>query len=244
MKPIRFLANEPARLAGYRVNNVGNNDWNSFRLNERDAYEELILALKRLQHGLCAYCEISLETKNCPDHQIEHFLPKSIAEYEHRALDYRNMLACCCGGGASHFRDRDHFTPPAHENLSCGQKKETSLAEVDPRLIPPGAIMFILLADGMFEANGPGCQAAGLDPAQVTRVIELLGLNCPRLKNARKRVFDRVNSDLLESSASDLARIYLLPNEHDVLLPFFTTIRIALQPDAEVILSQVPKPWI
>lgn len=63
--------------------------WNSVRRRlQSDAQ-----ALAELFRRKCAYCESPIEHVS-PAH-IEHFAPKSLSEYEHRAFDWLNWLYAC-----------------------------------------------------------------------------------------------------------------------------------------------------
>ena len=79
---------EPAILKAYRTANPASN-WDQMKNEDPECYNALRKALYRDQGGLCAYCEINLESKNT---QIGHFHPKSDKSGQHSwAFDWDNL---------------------------------------------------------------------------------------------------------------------------------------------------------
>jgi uncharacterized protein (TIGR02646 family) len=213
MKRVRGLMAEPPKLAEYRKALDARqepHDYNTFRdyrdpdrADEETPYSELKLKLYEAQHGLCAYCEISVRHKGGP-FQVEHYRPKSGGLKRH--LDFQNLLGCCEGGvNPYHERHKWHYFPPAKTNRSCGARKEDQepsvLGILDPRkipLLPSGpALPAVVTVDdeGVIEPNEEGCKAVGIEKKDVQETLDKLGLNVPRLKLARKNLWDALKKN-------------------------------------------------
>ena len=252
MKRIR-TRNEPTPgLARYRQT-AADPSWSGFRrLRHQRAYRELRNALLDLQHGLCAYCEASLDEERC---QIEHVVPRSDAQSgPRRELDIANLVVCCLGGAelgpSSDLEPEDDGPVPSSGNLSCGQKKgpHTSPEFVDPRTLPAVPALLRVDRSGRIESDEASCRSAGSNPERMTQTIELLNLNAARLRQERRRRW----RSLVRSAAAPRdgrtrevwVRSELLPGRDDRLVGFFTTARSFFGPLGERILAEPPQVWI
>ena len=69
----------PERLHNY-AQAFPDETWEHFRRRNRRGYREVKQQLLQDQHGLCAYCEISIKLAenedNVDDFRVEHFFPK------------------------------------------------------------------------------------------------------------------------------------------------------------------------
>jgi uncharacterized protein (TIGR02646 family) len=209
-------------------------NWADFRdHNSSKSYNELMNALSERQHQLCCYCEIDLHGS---DRQIEHFIPQSDPiDGAVKATDWTNLLACCKGGTNSLFgpgraEDQMRYRRPVPENQSCGQAKGNRPASdfVDPRLLAALPSVTRVLDDGKLESDDQACINAGLSEQDVTVTIDRLGLNGPRLRNARANHWDALRVSWGEETdpvvLAAAVRQELLPDENGVLVRFFTPI--------------------
>ena len=252
MKRIRVLA-EPTRGLREYHDSVDNPSWDEFCSHDAGAsLRELRATLARNQHELCAYCEIDIRQ---PPRQLEHVVPRSDpALGERKALDVANMVACCMGGtvrpaGPGHA-GADRYRAPVRMNMSCGQAKgnENDEAFIDPRTLSESPSPMRVGSDGRVEADEGVCQVARVAPEHVTRTIEILRLNAPRLRVARQKW----RRDLVERSQhvgdadrmNAWIRAVLTPDGDRRLSPFFTTSRCYFGGAAERVLDEQPRAWI
>ena len=109
--------------------------------------------------------------------------------------------------------------------------------------------LFRVLGDGEITADLTACRSQGVDPARVTRTIETLGLNVPRLRDARAAhrrdleldwtVYDGDQNKIIAA-----ARRELLPDDAGRLPAFFTTTRSFFGPLAEAVLEAADEAWV
>lgn len=259
MKHVRVLITEPPLLQQYCANNPteqlrppkeATETWDAFKTNQA-AYIQLLDDLTHAQQGLCIYCEqriIDATGHRVPmDYQVEHVLPKSGAVG--RALDWTNLALACCGGTFPHHQDASRQYSSA-VNTSCGQKKDDSLLPCDPRGIPLLHPPVEVGIDGRLGVNHRNCDAAGLVPKDVGDAIDLLNLNCERLRKTRQDHRDNINAWLVPLLAELLAGAHLDAAQRQQMLELFiagrlkpdnfaslrawwTTERNALGPDAD-----------
>lgn len=222
--------------------------WEGFRSHDAgQAYRELIEELMGAQYGLCAYCEKDLSEL---DRQVEHVVPQSdAAQGALRALDYRNLIACCKGGTAR-SDDADRYMKPPKRNRSCGEAKGARMNAgfVDPRELPAMPSLVRVLIDGWLEADAEACATAGVPADHLTRTIEMLNLNARRLLVARAKRWRALDDEWGEldgdpDGLSKAARRELLPDDGK-LRKFFTTSRCYFGPVAERVLGKQPRAWI
>ena len=257
MKRISGLEVPTPGLSEYRDQERDAATWGGFGSHggKSDAKRELADALAGIQHGLCGYCEIELHPR---DREIEHVIPRSDRARggTERALDHTNMIACCRGNASKLHHpdirgDATRFRPPPRAHQSCGHAKgDTSDPDVlDPRTVPTLPSLFRVLGDGEITADEAACQSEGVDPACVARTIEILGLNVPRLREARASrrrdlELDWAGYDGDQSKIRAAARRELLPDDAGKLPGFFTTTRSFFGPLAEVILEAADGAWV
>lgn len=251
------MLNEPPQgLARYLHAEYDNRSWEGFRdYKTGDAYRELVDSLVDVQHGLCGYCEIDL---SCLDRQVEHVVPRSDRNRgPARALDHTNMIACCTGGtsrnlfGPDAYDDEDRFFSPPSRNISCGQAKgnDSHAGFLDPRVLPGFPSLMRVRFGGRIEPDEMACKGSGFTAEDVSKTIEILGLNVERLRLAREKHWNALNDSWnqhLEDFAvmEAAARSELLPNEHGQLTRFFSTNRAYFESYGEGVLAEQPQPWI
>ena len=93
MKRVYKSPATPERLRSY-VKAFPDETWEHFRRRNRRGYREVKQQLLQDQHGLCAYCEISIKLAefedNVDDFRVEHFFPKVATQLEKgRETDFR-----------------------------------------------------------------------------------------------------------------------------------------------------------
>ncbi len=251
MKVIRGLKTPTSGLAEYLDAVEDEVNWDEFRSHNSGAsYRDLREALTQNQHGLCAYCEISIRGWL---RQVEHLIPRSYGENgKQKATDIANMVACCKGGTVQ-IDEEDHYQRPVRHNISCGQAKGNVNDEnfVDPRKLPALPSLLRVVDDGQIEADETTCERTGFPADRLTRTIEILNLNAERLRLQREkrwiglqeesgRIDDPDNPDMMKTWIRHL----LTPDENERLNPFFTTTRSYFGALAERILVEESPKWI
>ena len=177
MKRIRGLPDGTPGLKDYLEVETQGASWDAFHshLGGR-AHRGLIEELVDLQHGLCGYCEIRLTEL---DRQVEHVVPQSDpVQGASRALDFRNLIACC-KGGTWRSSDGSRYLRPVRQNRTCGEEKGARRikAFLDPRELPAAPSLARVLEDGRIEADVVACTSAGVSAGDVNETIEMLNLN-------------------------------------------------------------------
>lgn len=218
--------------------------WEDFKNEAQEGYKRLVEQIVSHQNGQCAYCEINLTEY---DRMIEHFHPKSDTSSGHNwALDFHNMLATCKGGTNPHSKDEMRFVDPLPENLSCDQRKGDKILDgviLHPRDIPASPPVFQVGMTGELRPHEKHCKQTGVAVEKIQAAIdtENLNLNCNRLKDARRTVWDQLLLREYNGEPADkLMNEYLLPENDGRLFRFFTTIRSYFSPDAEQIIRLIP----
>lgn len=248
MKRIRRLPDRTPGLEDYLKVETQRASWDGFRSHDGGrAYRGLVEELTELQHGLCGYCETSLTER---DRQVEHVVPRSDpVQGASRALDFRNLMACCKGGTAR-SRDADRYLPPVNRHRSCGEAKggRVNGEFVDPRNLPSLPALMKVRDDGSIEADLAACASAGVSADHVTRTIEVLNLNAGRLRIAREKRWRALNDEWREwfddpDRMNEAARDELLPT-NDRLRRFFTTSRSYFGAIGERVLDEHPRTWV
>ncbi|MDE3259722.1 MAG: TIGR02646 family protein [Gemmatimonadota bacterium] len=251
MKAIRGLSTPTSGLGQY-LEDVGEGaNWNEFRShNSGGSYRELSEALTQNQHGICAYCEITI---NDLRRQVEHVIPQSDdKDGKKRATDIANMVACCTGGTVQiHAMDRQRR--PGRNNISCGQAKGSKNVDdfADPRTLPFLPSVLRVIDDGQIEADESNCKRSGLPSDRLTRTVDILNLNAERLRLQREKQWiglqeetEKIEDPGNPERINAWIRSLLTPDENDRLNPFFTTTRSYFGALAELILTEEPKNWI
>ncbi|NOQ35486.1 MAG: TIGR02646 family protein [Methylococcaceae bacterium] len=171
--------------------------WNSFKGNAH-----VIEALFYRQHGLCAYCEIELELmadKGIGRH-IEHILPKSLNS--ELTFEYSNMLLSCFSSGGEITATANDPAP-----ISCGHANSKKANNWDVSL-------FIKPTDNdceryfSVELDGeiiPHPQLTSNETQHAHYTIELLNLNCLRLKRLREEIIIEGYNIINELQGSSVA---------------------------------------
>ena len=251
-----MLNGPPGGLESYLRLSLETKSWEDFRnFRTGDAYRELVEALIEAQHGLCGYCEIDL---TCLDRQVEHVVPRSDRDSGRaRTLDHTNMIACCTGGtsrnlfGPDAYDDQDRYFSPPVRNVSCGQEKgnESHAWFIDPRALPDFPSLVRVRFDGRIEPDDTACERNGFSAEDVSKTLEILGLNVERLRLAREKHWNAL-SDSWNQHLDDVelmeavARSELLPNERGKLTRFFSTNRAYFGSYGEGVLAEQPQLWI
>jgi len=253
MKRCRKSRAEPARLAAYRETNP-EGTCEQFRDEAASAHEEVVATLERDQGGLCAYCEMDLVPGI--DQGVEHFHPKSDgSDGRNWHLDWDNLLLCCRGGqgwtGAQAVAE-GRAREPRIENLSCDARKGSQVLDdrlLNPLEVPAFPRLFKFLGDGRIQVDQAECEEAGIEPAEAEDTIDLLGLNCPRLRDARAEVLHHIERTINVARRKAGARPgatfryllerYLTQDQNGRWSRFFTLIRWRLRDSAETHLREI-----
>jgi uncharacterized protein (TIGR02646 family) len=140
--------------------------------------DELRRALVREQAGLCCYC-LGRITTDFNGMKIEHWASQD--RHAHRQLEYSNLLGACMGGQGSPRSQQHCDTAKGNEDLFVNP--------ADPR--HACAELFTYSTNGKIEA------ASG--DARVTRDIETLALNQPRLMAGRRAMIAEVTGEVLRT---------------------------------------------
>ena len=244
MKPTRGIGESPPLLRRYCEDPTKTQSWKGLRgdAEGRTAYIELSEALIAAQRGLCCYCEINLIVPL--DRQIEHVLSRE--QFPDKALDPANILAGCVGGSQPALAaERDHYLAPPKGNLICGQKK-LNAETLDPRTLPIDVPIFVVATDGRMVVDTAICDTSGIPQQAAYRARDVLGLNAPRLVNARKKIMEQLSEAPVEPlpQREFVAREQLLPDATGKLMPWFTTRRSHFGAVSEKILAEPPQDWI
>ncbi len=170
---------------------------------------QLKAALHARQNGLCVYCEIGLENsdnQNIGSH-VDHILPKE----KHPALtfDYDNLVLSCFATGGEIKADEKDPAP-----VSCGHAELKRTNKFDESL-------FIKPTDSncehyfSFELDGRAIAYPGLsspDTDKVEHTLEVLNLNCLRLKRLREDTITQLYQIVteLQNDNDELKRFLIL----------------------------------
>ena len=119
---------------------------------------------------------------------------------------------------------------------------------VDPRELPALPSLIRVRYDGRIEADVAACRSEGVSAGDVTRTVEVLNLNAPRLRVQRESRWRALNDAWGElfndaDAMRNAARGELLP-VGGRLPDFFTTRRSYFGAVAERILGEMPRTWI
>ncbi len=252
MKRVYKSREEPALLRRYRLHNP-EETWEHFRRRSRNGYRQVKEAILRDQHGLCAYCEISIKMAEdegeVDDFRVEHFYPKNATqEHGHNYhLDWRNLLGVCHGGSQPQVPDAGWRYSSLKRDRSCDVPKggkEISELILNPLEIP-GDVRLFRYAEysGRMYVDEASCPHELQSRAQST--IRELNLNAPRLMRMRLEVIHKLEEEISEDLAKGmeleevlelLASSYLVPDYYGTMLPFFSVIRWYLGEAAETII--------
>lgn len=174
--------------------------WEEFKHENRGSgrcSDAVMSALIAAQHGLCAYCEITLDPPLWAE--VEHWHPKDPAQSSGHnwGLDFSNFMAAC-EGGTRDKPDRGRALPPIARTCHCGAAKKnadltTSL--LDPRVdVPATPNIWHIVAEGRMSVNEG---AAGALAPRATETIERLRLDSPVLTRLRAQVWSELDKDVV-----------------------------------------------
>jgi uncharacterized protein (TIGR02646 family) len=176
--------------------------WHSFRHHKAEVLDFLLTE----QYGLCCYSELRADLAGLGYH-IEHVQPKSL--YPDRTFDYRNLAASALDEkNLASFKANKEETFAGHAKL---QQFDATLFischESDCQRY------FAYLSDGrVVPANG----LTSVERDRAIYTIQLLNLDCPFLRNRRRRWWEKLErlfDEHIEKdwSLENLAAIDLLP---------------------------------
>lgn len=212
------------------------------------------------QGGLCAYCEIDIRNNDPVLCRVEHFHPKADVSLPlfNWALAWQNMLGVCNGGSNPHASTPGFHRAPLRQNLSCDAHKDQQIQVgalsphcegwiLNPLELHASPCLFkINKFDGCIEPDSHTCQTVEPFPNNhhatvedlVRHTIEMLNLNCDRLKDARLVVIRDIEKNKKKQreqgfdatqGMTNLVRYYF----RQTWPRFFTTIRLCLGRAAE-----------
>ena len=144
----------------------------------RSTREILDSSLLEEQGYICCYCGIELKDKN---YHREHLIPQSVAP--DKKLDYSNLLASCYAGQKTSEPDDEGRIDSRQKDKAehCGDHRpQKTLLKITP-LDPECESCFKYTIEGQILASG---SKDAVD--RVSETIEMLGLDCGRLKRLRK----------------------------------------------------------
>lgn len=255
MKRIYKRLEEPPLLKAYREQ-YPDEIWEHFRRRCRKGYHEVKRAILEDQHGLCAYCEISIkfaENENeVDDFRVEHFYPKAgTNEEKHNYhLDWKNLLGVCHGGSQPDVPNPQWRFSNYKKDRSCDVPKggkEITKRILNPSLIPAQFRLFRYAEHtGRMYVDEESCPENMRKKARNT--IKELNLNAPRLMRMRKVVIQSLEDEIsqnienggeLDEVLQFLAETLLLPDAVGRTVPFFTVVRWYLGEAAERVLAAV-----
>lgn len=165
-------ATAPRKLANRFLQGILANpksSWQSF-----DGKQELKKNLSAIQNGLCAYCEIRLDTSI--GNHLEHIDSKSLNA--HKTFEYQNIVCSCIKDSLS---DNEDTNP-----ISCGHAKRSRSIDIKPT----DTECETYFSFDLFGRVVPN-EILTIDEKQKAQnTIDILNLNCKRLKRQREAVVD------------------------------------------------------
>lgn len=254
MKRVYKTPETPEGLKRYSLR-FPHETWERFRRFTRRGYREVKQQLLQDQHGLCAYCEISImladDEESVDDFRVEHFYPKGETNFKQHNyhLDWQNLLGVCHGGSQPNVEDPEWRFSSRRIDRSCDVLKGGKLISgriLNPLQIPAEVRLFRYNEhDGRMIVDEATCPKELRKRAKNT--IRELNLNAPRLMRMRLEVIrflqDEVEAGLscgepFENILPLLAEHLLQPNEQGNYAPFFTLLRWYLGSEAETFLAK------
>lgn len=229
--------------------------WDDFRNhNQGNDYKIIKMLIFNEQSNLCAFCEDKIvETHK---QRLEHFHPKSdITNLNNWALDWLNVIGVCLGGS-----DVDKTKHPLPANLSCDAYKDYLITQgklsifcegylLNPLYIPALPCLFDLdKRTGELKAK-ENYESIDIESNQydstaklVEATINILNLNCDRLKSNRLEVLKFYNQEIKKmrekgdkEGFKKLAERWFSQKWYS----YFTTRRILLGSHAETYLKSI-----
>lgn len=141
--------------------------WSSFK-----GKAELKDNLFAIQNGLCAYCEIRIDSEI--GSHLEHIESKS--QNPSKTFEYTNIVSSCIKGSLVDSED----TNP----MSCGHAKKRQSIDIKPTDINCEDYFSF----DLFGKIIPNTNRSELEQKKAQNTIDTLNLNCLRLKRDRKSV--------------------------------------------------------
>lgn len=229
--------------------------WEHFRRRSRRGYKEVKKQIYKDQHGLCAYCEISIKfaesEDDIDDFRVEHFHPKSETDNKSKNwhLNWENMLGVCHGGSQKDVPNADWRYSSRKNDRSCDIPKggrDLSHIILNPLYIPAATRLFSYVEhNGRMMVDTTTCPEKLAKKANNT--IRELNLNARRLRRMRLVVINVLQEEIenglrqgleFEECLELLAEGLLTPDKDGAYRPFFTVIRWYLGPAAERFLAR------
>ncbi len=250
MKRVYKSAQEPESLRIYREH-YPHETWEHFRRRTSTGYKDVKQQLLADQHGLCAYCEISIKMAEkdgeIDDFRVEHFYPKSATNLKsghNFHLDWRNMLGVCHGGSQPEVAGAKERYTARKDDRTCDVPKGDKMISkliLNPLKIPARIRLFKYVEhDGTMLVDETTCPKDLQEKAQTT--IRELNLNAPRLRRMRLAVMQQLEEQIAQELAEGqpirdvmdlMAATCMVPDFDGNLLPFFSVIRWYLGSAAE-----------
>lgn len=232
-----------------------NEKWERFRRAGRKGYRQVKEQLLKDQHGLCAYCEISIrladDEESVDDFRVEHFHPKGETDFKvhNYHLDWQNLLGVCHGGSQPNVEEAKWRFSRRKRDRSCDVPKGGKPINeyiLNPLEIPADTRLFKYAEiNGKMFVDEETCPQELVEKAKNS--IRELNLNAPRLMRMRKTVIDVLQEEIevsllsgmeIEEVAKVLAETFLLPDDQGNYQDFFTVIRWFLGDVAEDVLRE------
>lgn len=229
--------------------------WEHFRRRNRRGYREVKQQLLQDQHGLCAYCEISIklshDEEKVDDFRVEHFFPKVNTDFNKHNyhLDWQNLLGVCHGGSQPDVADSQWRYSSSKNDRSCDVPKGgKAISEriLNPLRIPASVRVFRYHAhNGKMFVDEETCPKNLQTKARNT--IRELNLNAPRLRRMRVAVIRTLEDEIEDTLAAGiplqqalpiLAEMILLPDSNGNYQTFFSVARWFLGEAAEEVLKE------
>ena len=253
---------EPLALTNYR-DAVPNGTWDDMRNDTQwggqHSYQVARAQAINDQGGLCAFCEIDIRDNDPLKCRVEHFHPKSdLNRPPNWALEWRNMLGVCNGGSHRYVTAPGFLLEPMAKNLSCDAHKDQQIQSgalsnacegwiLNPLEIHAFQCLFkVKKSDGSLAPDPAACLAAEPWPNNrhataadlVQHTIDMLNLNCDRLKKSRLVLVWDIEKNKKRQQAQGFeapqGMVNLVNRYFSRTWPgFFTVIRICLGQPAE-----------
>ena len=176
------------------------NSWNAF-----NGKAELRENLTRKQSGLCAYCEIRLDS-GLGQH-VEHIWAKATTHHPELTFEYTNLMLSCSKDG--NIEDVDLFP------VSCGHSKLKSKNLYDESLFikPTEVDCERFFSYDLYGKVLPNPLLGAPDKLRAEHTIDVLNLNCRRLSRQREAIIEEGYSILTELALDPVATHHFLDLE-------------------------------
>ena len=250
MKHCQKSDTEPSGLAEYRAN-TPDTSWEEFKVNNPDAYNEVVRQLVEDQQSLCAFCELALDEDNI---QVAHYHPKSDRTGGvNWAFVWSNLWLCCKGGTQTWHQSLENYTPPLPQNMSCDEKKGSRVLDGDilrPDCVPafPRIFCYVQYPNAVdIQTDIHNCEKAQMNTKIIDDTIGTVNLNCLRLSSARLTVLRMIEKDIetarragvKDLSTSHIPAKWLSKTSKGRYRKFFTLARWRLRDSGEQFLEGV-----